>query len=132
MGIKGLYKGIVSCFIRDVTFSALYFTIYSNAKIALATSSGYNPPHTLFWAGIIAGVPSSFLVTPADVVKTRLQATPREGQQVYDRIRDTVHKIYRQEGFSAFWKGGLGTMFFFSGKDIQNFCKYLLVGLENI
>lgn len=44
-------------------------------------------------------------MTPADVIKTRLQVEARKGQQTYTGIIDCAQKVYAQEGFSAFWKG---------------------------
>ena len=45
------------------------------------------------------------MATPADVIKTRLQVARREGDMAYSGIRDCFVKIYRHEGFTAFFKG---------------------------
>lgn len=56
----------------------------------------------------ILGVPAAYLVTPADVIKTRLQVAAREGQTTYSGVLDACRKIWKEEGGSAFWKGGPG------------------------
>lgn len=59
-------------------------------------------------AGAIAGIPAASLVTPADVIKTRLQVVARKGQTTYSGIPDAARKIMAEEGFRAFWKGTTG------------------------
>lgn len=56
----------------------------------------------------IPGVPAAGLLTPADVIKTRLQVMARRGQATYSGIADCALKIMRMEGPRAFWKGALG------------------------
>lgn len=116
LGFKGLYKGFQACWMRDIPFSAIYFTAYAHTKHGLANENGYNPIHTLFLSGLIAGVPAAFLVTPADVIKTRIQVRAREGQEVYTGVVDATKKIYVQEGIKAFYKGAIGIFvnFFFT------------------
>lgn len=63
---------------------------------------------TLLAAGAIAGVPAASLVTPADVIKTRLQVVARSGQTTYTGVIDAAGKIMREEGPKAFWKGTVG------------------------
>ena len=77
-------------------------------KLALADSDGHLGPAQLFTAGFIAGVPAAGLMTPADVIKTRLQVMAREGQATYSGIADCAAKLWRMEGPRAFWKGALG------------------------
>jgi solute carrier family 25 aspartate/glutamate transporter 12/13 len=62
-------------------------------------------------AGASAGVPAAYLVTPADVIKTRLQVQARKGDTTYTGIRDAFVKIMREEGPKAFFKGGLARVF---------------------
>lgn len=68
----------------------------------------YNHPLTLLAAGAIAGVPAASLVTPADVIKTRLQVVARTGQTTYTGVWDATKKIMTEEGPRAFWKGTAG------------------------
>jgi hypothetical protein len=68
----------------------------------------YNHPLTLLAAGAIAGIPAASLVTPADVIKTRLQVVARSGQTTYTGVIDAARKIMREEGPKAFWKGTVG------------------------
>lgn len=70
--------------------------------------SRYNHPLTLLAAGAIAGVPAASLVTPADVIKTRLQVVARQGQTTYTGVIDAARKIMHEEGPRAFWKGATG------------------------
>lgn len=106
LGIRGLYKGVHACMMRDGSFSAMYFTGYAHLKKAMADEEGYNGPLSLLAAGSCAAIPAVFLVTPSDVIKTRLQVVPREGQTAYRGMFDCITKIYNEEGFRAFWKGG--------------------------
>ncbi|CAO1429310.1 unnamed protein product [Diamesa serratosioi] len=105
LGLMGLYKGARACLLRDVPFSAIYFPAYAHTKAAFADEDGYNHPLTLLAAGAIAGIPAASLVTPADVIKTRLQVVARSGQTTYSGVIDAFRKIMAEEGPKAFWKG---------------------------
>eukprot|EP00088_Acartia_fossae_P001026 TRINITY_DN10389_c0_g1_i3.p1 TRINITY_DN10389_c0_g1~~TRINITY_DN10389_c0_g1_i3.p1 ORF type:complete len:695 (-),score=135.35 TRINITY_DN10389_c0_g1_i3:366-2450(-) len=110
LGFFGLYKGSRACFLRDIPFSAIYFPAYAHLKPAFADENGYNSPLSLLTAGAIAGMPAASLVTPADVIKTRLQVVARAGQTTYTGVLDATRKIYAEEGFAAFWKGAVARM----------------------
>ncbi|XP_017964626.1 calcium-binding mitochondrial carrier protein Aralar1 isoform X1 [Drosophila navojoa] len=111
LGFLGLYKGAKACLLRDVNFSAIYFPTYAHVKAALADKDGYNNPVSLLAAGAIAGVPAASLVTPADVIKTRLQVAARTGQTTYTGVWDATKKIMAEEGPRAFWKGTAARVF---------------------
>uniref|UniRef100_A0A8C5RMX7 Solute carrier family 25 member 12 n=1 Tax=Laticauda laticaudata TaxID=8630 RepID=A0A8C5RMX7_LATLA len=111
LGLFGLYKGAKACFLRDIPFSAIYFPVYAHCKLMLADENGHVGGFNLLTAGAIAGVPAASLVTPADVIKTRLQVAARAGQTTYNGVIDCFVKILREEGPSAFWKGAAARVF---------------------
>ncbi|KAM9305178.1 electrogenic aspartate/glutamate antiporter SLC25A12, mitochondrial [Gastrophryne carolinensis] len=105
LGFIGLYKGAKACFLRDIPFSAIYFPVYAHSKTLLADERGHIGAFQLLTAGAVAGVPAASLVTPADVIKTRLQVAARAGQTTYSGVIDCFRKILREEGATALWKG---------------------------
>uniref|UniRef100_A0A8C6GPR6 EF-hand domain-containing protein n=1 Tax=Mus spicilegus TaxID=10103 RepID=A0A8C6GPR6_MUSSI len=111
LGLFGLYKGAKACFLRDIPFSAIYFPVYAHCKLLLADENGRVGGINLLTAGALAGVPAASLVTPADVIKTRLQVAARAGQTTYSGVVDCFRKILREEGPSAFWKGTAARVF---------------------
>uniref|UniRef100_A0A6Q2YGA6 EF-hand domain-containing protein n=1 Tax=Esox lucius TaxID=8010 RepID=A0A6Q2YGA6_ESOLU len=108
LGLFGLYKGAKACFLRDIPFSAIYFPVYAHTKAEFADAEGRIGPLQLLTAGAIAGIPAASLVTPADVIKTRLQVAARAGQTTYTGVIDCFRKIVAEEGFRALWKGAGG------------------------
>ncbi|KAI9849586.1 MAG: mitochondrial aspartate-glutamate transporter agc1 [Thelocarpon superellum] len=109
LGLIGLYKGASACLLRDVPFSAIYFPAYNHLK---RDYFGEGPSKKLgilqlLTAGAIAGMPAAYLTTPCDVIKTRLQVEARKGETRYTSLRHCATTIFREEGFGAFFKGGV-------------------------
>lgn len=113
LGLVGLYKGASACLLRDVPFSAIYFPTYAHLK---KDFFGESPAKKLgilqlLTAGAIAGMPAAYLTTPCDVIKTRLQVEARKGEATYTGLRHAARTIWKEEGFTAFFKGGPARIF---------------------
>ena len=98
LGPRGLYKGIAACWLRDVPFSIVFFPLFANLKKAF---DGNNSMLGLFCAGALAGSSAAGVVTPCDVVKTRLQVAG----STYKGVGDAFSRILREEGAAALFKG---------------------------
>uniref|UniRef100_A0A674A2S0 Solute carrier family 25 member 12 n=1 Tax=Salmo trutta TaxID=8032 RepID=A0A674A2S0_SALTR len=106
LGLFGtLQGGAKACFLRDIPFSAIFFPVYAHTKAQFADEQGRLGALQLLAAGAIGGIPAASLVTPADVIKTRLQVAARAGQTTYTGVTDCFRKIMHEEGFRALWKG---------------------------
>eukprot|EP00002_Diphylleia_rotans_P010676 TRINITY_DN211_c0_g6_i1.p1 TRINITY_DN211_c0_g6~~TRINITY_DN211_c0_g6_i1.p1 ORF type:complete len:328 (+),score=51.49 TRINITY_DN211_c0_g6_i1:29-985(+) len=70
-----------------------------------------NPLHSLF-SGAVSGVFASLLTTPLDVMRTRLQATPRRpnGASFAVEISGLAKDIYKEAGLRGFYRGVSPTM----------------------
>ena len=113
-GIVGLYKGTGATMLRDVSFSICYFPLFANLN-AMGPKKHPGSSESVFWwsfiSGCAAGSTSALLVNPADVVKTRLQLINKgASDQSYTGIVDAFTKIFKHEGLTAFFKGGLCRM----------------------
>ncbi|CAI5500967.1 unnamed protein product [Closterium sp. Naga37s-1] len=99
LGIRGLYSGSSVTLARDVPSTALFFACYAALKQVM--------PDQTFIDGCLAAVPAAYLVTPMDVVKTRMQMEPEEGKEAYVNAWACVKEIVEEEGLGALFKGGI-------------------------
>ncbi|CAH2054427.1 unnamed protein product, partial [Iphiclides podalirius] len=106
-GIIGLYKGITATAARDISFSIVYFPLFATLN-NIGPSGPSGPP---FWwsfiAGCAAGSTAALVVNPMDVIKTRMQTlTKGSGERQYSSIMDCALTTLKNEGITAFFKGG--------------------------
>ena len=119
LGVRGLFTGTSATLLRDVPFSAIYFSSYGLLKNWVLSQPTDSIIHSTmvtgdntnlagnFFAGVLAGVVSSWTVTPADCVKTRLQAQTRlpPEQRKYTGLVHCFQTILQEEGPTALFKG---------------------------
>jgi solute carrier family 25 aspartate/glutamate transporter 12/13 len=129
VGLHGLFKGCGATWLRDIPFSAIYFPTYLYVKQAAALEFSDAAWQAALIAGMVSGLVSSFLTTPADVIKTRVQSglAPDDRQNTFrtvkfsssrqiayfalaeerteNNLRRTAKGILEEEGWEAFFSG---------------------------
>lgn len=104
IGFKRLYNGVNMCFMRDAPFSAIYFASMNYISQYLKQFEQHiNNMQIALISGSLAAIPSAFIVTPCDVIKTRIQASNNTNIPIFNHI-DT---IYNEYGVKGFFRGGL-------------------------
>lgn len=104
-GILGLYRGAGAMVMRDVPGYALYFIPYTLLCDLMKPDATANPhPCSIWLAGGVAGSISWVTATPADVVKSRMQADAQL-QRKYKGILHCITHSYKTEGAQVFFRG---------------------------
>lgn len=100
-GIAGLYTGYVATISRDVPWNALSFMFFSQAKTLFTATTGKAPTtEQNLGLGALSGMMAAVIMTPVDVVKTRLMTGGATGG-----IVGTMSRIVTEEGAITLMKG---------------------------
>ncbi|CAD6241929.1 GSCOCG00009380001-RA-CDS [Cotesia congregata] len=107
-GILGFYQGTGATALRDVTFSVIYFPLFARLNnLGPKREDGSSVFWCSFLSGCAAGSAAALTVNPFDVIKTRLQAINKApGEPTYNGVLDCIGKTLKNEGPTAFFKGG--------------------------
>ncbi|KAJ3332781.1 hypothetical protein HDU76_013108 [Blyttiomyces sp. JEL0837] len=107
-GVKGLYRGSVLSMGRSMVGSGMNLSSYSLTKEYLIVGYGFKDDWILdMIAGMNSGVVACLFMNPIDVVRTRYynQEYVNGKGVIYSSGFDAMGKIFREEGFGAFYKG---------------------------
>ena len=100
-GPRGLYRGYFATISRDVPWNALSFMFFGQLKTTYESIAGRAPGNREKLAlGALAGTTAAVIMTPVDVVKTRLMTGGGAGG-----IAGTFAAIVNEEGAAALMKG---------------------------
>lgn len=109
-GLVSLWRGLGPTLVRDAPFSAIYWGVYEALKdprrspLPEGMVTGEHTFSGFLVAGIGAGGLAAFITVPADVVKTRRQASMgvTEGPA---SPREIARLILQEEGIRGFFRG---------------------------
>eukprot|EP00106_Octopus_bimaculoides_P002389 XP_014769831.1 PREDICTED: mitochondrial 2-oxodicarboxylate carrier-like [Octopus bimaculoides] len=106
-GRNGLNKGLTSTLGRHGIFNMIYFSLYHNVKNTFPeTEDKVLDFLKKFTVGFISGVLGSCANIPFDVAKSRIQGPqPVPGEIKYQKCFQSMHLIYKEEGYFALYKG---------------------------
>ena len=97
--VSGLYKGITSPLLGVAGVNALIFGVYGALRPYISGSPGNDALWAHFLAGSISGGVQSFVASPMELVKTRmqLQTDNFKGTKAPSSYQ-VLNSIYRNEG----------------------------------
>ncbi|KXS17666.1 solute carrier family 25, member 32b [Gonapodya prolifera JEL478] len=105
-GWRGLYRGVGPNLLGSSMSWGLYFYWYEISKTWIQSESGTQlGTSDYLLASTAAGLATQFLTNPIWVVKTRMVTQRATDATRYRSIIDAVWRMYRSEGFGAFYKG---------------------------
>jgi len=102
-GICALYSGLAPAVLRQATYGTIKIGIYHSLKRVISPSVQEEKLWSNVVCGIIAGVVSSSIANPTDVLKIRMQA-----QNVHFAKQGMVKSfadIFHKEGVQGLWRG---------------------------
>ncbi|KAK9457067.1 mitochondrial carrier domain-containing protein [Dipodascopsis uninucleata] len=130
-GILGLYRGISSPLVGAAAENASLFWSYKMSQFFLRSfgliASQELPLGALILCGAISGAFTSFILTPIELIKCKMQvqnlvvASPGEKMPGATGL---ILQVYRDTGLTGFWRGQLGTLFRETGGSAAWFGSY--------
>ena len=125
-GVGGLYKGYFATISRDVPWNALSFMFFSQFKNLFKQLTGKAPTNEENLAlGASAGMVAAVIMTPVDVVKTRLMTGGANGG-----IIGVMNQIITEEGAATLMKGVLPRVAFLAPLAAMTLSLYEAFGKE--
>ncbi|CAM9210470.1 unnamed protein product, partial [Laminaria digitata] len=107
-GVRALYKGMAFPFTAQVAFKVVIFTTNGIARRVLDKRGLAESPAGIFACGALGGGVNSFLVTPVELVRTRLMLQfDRDTRSNPSSIKgpvDCIRRIVRRSGVRSMWQ----------------------------
>jgi len=128
-GVGALYKGLTP-FITHLTLKyALRFGGFEQIRVFLnGGKTTASSPMQNFSAGLAIGcIEATLIVTPFEVIKTRLQKQKGKENLKYKGPIDVVIKVAREEGIRRLWSGNIPTVIRQGSNQAFNFMSMALL-----
>ncbi|XP_062322013.1 probable mitochondrial glutathione transporter SLC25A40 [Osmerus eperlanus] len=100
-GIRSLWSGLPPTLVMAVPATVIYFTCYDQLCAALRARMGSHSEEAPLLAGAIARVGSATMISPLELVRTRLQSQ----QQSYRELKEGISSAVKAEGWRSLWRG---------------------------
>eukprot|EP00276_Gloeochaete_wittrockiana_P006267 CAMPEP_0184659100 /NCGR_PEP_ID=MMETSP0308-20130426/28185_1 /TAXON_ID=38269 /ORGANISM="Gloeochaete witrockiana, Strain SAG 46.84" /LENGTH=350 /DNA_ID=CAMNT_0027098633 /DNA_START=105 /DNA_END=1154 /DNA_ORIENTATION=- len=98
-GMRRMWRGVSTMMLIAGPVHALYFATYEKAKESLGGNKAEHNPLAHAAAGVAAIFVHDLFMTPADVIKQRMQLS----QSVRSSMFTVMRSVYRAEGIGAFF-----------------------------
>ena len=105
--LKGFYKGVASPIFGAVLENAVLFVTYGQTYKLLNNS--LSDLQKIIISGGVAGSFASFVLTPVELVKCKLQVANLKNSNNNHSVLNTVAKTLKENGLKGLWKGQSST-----------------------
>ncbi|XP_059195549.1 probable mitochondrial glutathione transporter SLC25A40 [Centropristis striata] len=106
-GIKALWSGLPPTLVMAVPATVIYFTCYDQLCAALRVRMGERAQEAPLLAGAIARVGSATVISPLELIRTKLQSQ----KQSYSELTELIRSAVQTEGWRSLWRGLGPTLF---------------------
>ncbi|SCW02326.1 LAFE_0F03972g1_1 [Lachancea fermentati] len=125
---KGFYQGISSPLAGAALENAVLFVSFNQASNFLETKTSFNPLSKTVCAGAFAGACASYVLTPVELIKCKLQvANLTKAEGAHTKILPTIKSVLATKGITGLWQGQSGTFIRETGGGAVWFTTYELM-----
>ncbi|XP_027869004.1 mitochondrial glutathione transporter SLC25A40 [Xiphophorus couchianus] len=100
-GITALWSGLPPTLAMAVPATVIYFTCYDQLCAALRARMGERSQEAPLLAGAIARVGSATVISPLELIRTKLQSQ----KQSYGELTSLIRSVVQAEGWWSLWRG---------------------------
>lgn len=100
-GIRSLWSGLPPTLVMAVPATVIYFTCYDQLCTTLKARMTEHPREAPLLAGAIARVGSATVISPLELIRTKLQSQ----KQSYRELTDIIRSAVAAEGWLSLWRG---------------------------
>ncbi|XP_015248406.1 PREDICTED: solute carrier family 25 member 40 [Cyprinodon variegatus] len=100
-GITALWSGLPPTLVMAVPATVIYFTCYDQLCAALRMRMGERAQEAPLLAGAIARVGSATVISPLELIRTKLQSQ----KQSYRELTNCIRSAVQTEGWLSLWRG---------------------------
>lgn len=100
-GIRSLWSGLPPTLVMAVPATMIYFTCYDQLCAVLRVRMGSHGEEAPLLAGAIARVGSVTVISPLELIRTKLQSQ----KQSYGELREGIRIAVQAEGWRSLWRG---------------------------
>lgn len=104
-GVKTLFRGLKPTLLRDVPFSAIYWSGFELLHDRSPDLDAFQSFWSSLFAGSVSGAFAAAITTPFDVVKTRAQIQMHSNATVEQGTFSTMRSIVAKEGVCSLFVG---------------------------
>lgn len=100
-GVKSLWSGLPPTLVMAVPATVIYFTCYDQLCAALRDRMGDHAQEAPLLAGATARVGTTTVISPLELIRTKLQSQ----KQSYRELTDCIRTAVEAEGWLSLWRG---------------------------